>query len=485
MPKDEEEYNMLRNDTTIEWFDYPLHYEAPDGMGSYHDPSIPTDKPTYQYCVLPIDKAEPNVYYELIYECYFPDTEEKENDGRLFAAKKHSVSFNQSLELEALKLTNHIPQNYTLDSLNALEASRFSPSGYVTCYDSYLKRYVPIRHLKVRIQTATRYEVIWTNKDGYYKSKNNYMLDVTRKFIWESGDWDIRDGWLSQASYTRDTYKWTSYDWTIKANEEQSLYAYVHRALMQTIDRGNEHLDLPDFGGKLKIKVVDDYDSDDPYGSTTRSTVALGSWSIASDITIYGREDKNNRRGPVGIIFTTCHELGHAIHIRKVGTSVYKEQRCDITEAWAELVGWYMTRAEYNYYYSEFPNDGYKYLSETDFYPTTGNLINWPFVNDKNYSPIFVDLVDKVNQQNVILCSDYSLISRSDPSTDRPNDNIYSYNLKEVQNIIKYGVSSYEDVYKYILKNPKGNSKNEIISLFENYIKYPLCIIQKLRILNY
>jgi len=409
LPKDEEEYNMLRNDTTIEWFDYPLHYEAPDGMGSYHDPAIPADKPTYQYCVLPIDKAEPNVYYELIYECYFPDTEEKENDGKLYAAKKHSVKFNQSLELEALKLTNHLPQNYTLDSLNALEASRFTPYGYIMLYDNYLKREVPLRHVKVKIQTATRYETLWTDKNGYYKSKNNYQLKASRKVVWEASEWDIRDGATSQASYTSSSSKNERWDWHISdtcKNKPHCHYAYTHRALMQTIDRGNEHLDLPDFGGKLKIRVIDDKNPEKALGTTKARRVRWGEWSIGSDIklwTYYDGSNPKSRIDPVEFISTTCHELGHAIHASKVSKDVFKAQRCDITEAWAELIGWYMTRAEYNYYYSEFPNDGYSYLSETDFYPNR-IMIGWPYdytkdSTDINYSPVFVDLMDEINQQ--------------------------------------------------------------------------------------
>ncbi len=132
-----------------------------------------------------------------------------------------------------------------------------------------------------------------------------------------------------------------------------------------------------------------------------------------------------------------------------------------------------MTRAEYNYYYSEFPNDGYSYLSETDFYPTNnGRLINWPNgygINDTytNYSPLFVDLVDEINQCNYYI-SNYSLSSSA--YTSRPNDNISGYTLNDVQGLLKDGVESYEDVYKKIKNNPKTNKLSDIENMFKVYL---------------
>lgn len=73
LPKNEAEYEILRKDTCIDLFSHPLDYVFTEDMSYYHDPSLPESSITYQYSVLPIDYTIPDVYYELIYECYFPE----------------------------------------------------------------------------------------------------------------------------------------------------------------------------------------------------------------------------------------------------------------------------------------------------------------------------------------------------------------------------------------------------------------------------
>ncbi|MCZ8216335.1 MAG: hypothetical protein O9262_08865, partial [Cyclobacteriaceae bacterium] len=73
-PKNEGELSLLKLDTTLIIYDYPLDYEITELGNFYHDPSIPIDQPTYKYCAVTIDKQLPlGVEYELLAFLFIPD----------------------------------------------------------------------------------------------------------------------------------------------------------------------------------------------------------------------------------------------------------------------------------------------------------------------------------------------------------------------------------------------------------------------------
>jgi len=54
LPKNEQEWSILKSDTSIVLYDFPLDYEIINLGTYYHDPSLPDTVITYQYCVVPI-----------------------------------------------------------------------------------------------------------------------------------------------------------------------------------------------------------------------------------------------------------------------------------------------------------------------------------------------------------------------------------------------------------------------------------------------
>ena len=72
-PKNEDELNLLKQDRTLELYDYPLDYEIIEGQEVYHDPEIPDTMPTYQYCAVPVNYNFPNVEYEILEELFIPE----------------------------------------------------------------------------------------------------------------------------------------------------------------------------------------------------------------------------------------------------------------------------------------------------------------------------------------------------------------------------------------------------------------------------
>ena len=58
-PKNEEELSILKRDSTLILYDYPLDHEI-EVMGNfYRNPALPPDQPTYQYCAVKVDKVLP------------------------------------------------------------------------------------------------------------------------------------------------------------------------------------------------------------------------------------------------------------------------------------------------------------------------------------------------------------------------------------------------------------------------------------------
>ena len=54
-PYNESDLSILKQDTLLNLYDYPLDHKVVEGQDAYHDPDVPVNKPTYQYCAVPID----------------------------------------------------------------------------------------------------------------------------------------------------------------------------------------------------------------------------------------------------------------------------------------------------------------------------------------------------------------------------------------------------------------------------------------------
>lgn len=65
-PKNESELEILKDDSTLVLYSYPLDYEISPGT-YYRDPNVPQGRPTYQYCAVPVEKQLPvGVAHEIL-----------------------------------------------------------------------------------------------------------------------------------------------------------------------------------------------------------------------------------------------------------------------------------------------------------------------------------------------------------------------------------------------------------------------------------
>jgi hypothetical protein len=477
LPNNEEEWDLLKSDTTLVLYDFPLDYEIANFGTYYHDPSLPANAITWQYCVVPIGHAIPNIVNEILYEVYIPSTCGNSGSKSSSAMKQ----FLKDLEHESVKLTGNLPNNESeFKSSLGLLPDEWTPKGTIKVWDDVIGNtttytqvfdhweyyncttgdpiippqpvlpaniqpmmvqpidqcqravyrydpvtvtgsYIPLLQATVHARWFTHIETDLTDNNGYFETgKFNYEVNYAIK--WERSYYDIRNGDLMQAWYSGPKKKG---DWNLDIRGGESvMYATIHRAAYKQFYGDNLNLNRPILpnGGRTKICYI----NQDGTGSF------WGDWSttgILPDIRIWGKNgtvDKPSQQ----VFGATCHELGHQAHSLHLGNIQYWQVSKIIYESWADAVEWGLSNDEYHklgilYNSQAGLNYNHRYNHHSD----------WPIYDgDKAYSPIFIDLIDDVNQRTIHL-----------GDTQYPNDIVSGYTLEYInQNILpdSYGITS-------------------------------------------
>lgn len=164
-PDSEEELDILKSDSTLVLYDYPLDYEIESGGDYYHDLSISAEKPTFQYCAVEINKKLPEgVNYDILEELYIP-YEDEDDESQLKSGSLDQLDW-QLLEDKALEITGNLEDVNQVGS--TLKRRKWRPAGTVKVYDDVVKKFVPVVGIEVRARRwFTTHEGI-TNNDGVY-----------------------------------------------------------------------------------------------------------------------------------------------------------------------------------------------------------------------------------------------------------------------------------------------------------------------------
>lgn len=216
------------------------------------------------------------------------------------------------------------------------------------------------------------------------------------------------------------------------------MYATIHRAAYRQFYGDNLGLQRPTlrYGGRTKIS----YRDEDGTG------VFNGDWSaggILSDIEIWGKSD-GSYRSTNSVYGSTIHELGHQAHSQLIGNIKYYQTSRIVRESWAEAIEWALTNEEYNKLGLKYGNTRAAYYNHQSV-----SHNSWPFVDDKNYSPIFIDLMDSINQRNLF-------------GPGYPDDQITQYSLVYIEHNL---ISSISDISS--LRDQIGRHKLEGVDDFK------------------
>ena len=145
LPKNEEELDLLKQDTLLHFYDYPLDYEIISPGICYHDPTLPDTVITWQYTVVSPDYDFPKVKHEILSELFL--IEEKDDDSNLKSATVN-IPFWDMLEDKALEITGNLDE--TNISGAVLKASKWRPAGTITVYDDIIGGNIPLVGAMVR-----------------------------------------------------------------------------------------------------------------------------------------------------------------------------------------------------------------------------------------------------------------------------------------------------------------------------------------------
>lgn len=410
LPKNEKEWDVLKKDTNLLIYDYPLDYELKTEGTFYHDPSLPDSTITYQYVVIPIGDSIPNLPYELLYEVYIPEKDTKYQDTKY-------TNWLDELEYESVKLTGNLPDDLAPEDSTKgwFWPSKWTPKGHIYVWDDILQRSIPLVQATVRARWFVHISKDLTDFNGYFAT-GRFRYKVNYSIKWERSKFDIRNGNLLQAWYNGPKKRG---DWELNIVSGKSLmYATMHRAAYKMFYGYIYGLNRPSSAGKTKLCYI----------HANGTGVFWGDWidmGILPDIKIWGKSYGANKT--TNIVFaTTIHELAHLAHWKHITGFYYCQTSEIVYESWATAVEWYLTCQSYLYYGWKYNNDAAKY-----YYHEKGKQ-EWPLEGTWNYSPIFIDLLDQWNQRYGFTYYHYD----HNGNTAYPNDNVSGYTLQYINNNI-------------------------------------------------
>jgi hypothetical protein len=373
LPEDYLQLDYLEKDTTLILFDYPLDRKIMKKGSYYHDSGIPEDKVTWQYTVVPANHVFNEVKYEILAELYL------KNDKLKMKSSNISDFSYEEIEMKSLELTGN-----TEDLSDRSLKSSFFPSGRITVYDHVIGGQIGVPFAKVRMKNWFNIVETYTSGNGYFTSYNSFP-NVDYSIKWETTDYDIRSGTWGQA-YTNGPDESTS-AWylNISSGNNDYCYATVQRAADRYHYGSIGGLNRPSTSSKLKYCVYD----------TDGTGVNWGNWDftgIFPDILIYCKTGTNWQASNT-IFSTTIHETAHSTHISLLYAREIQLAFIDviIRESWANAVEWYITQKEYiSRGVSDYDIPGASYVQD--------HMQLWSKNSNKDYTPLFIDLVDDYNQ---------------------------------------------------------------------------------------
>lgn len=430
-PIDDKQLSLLKADSTLILYPFPLTNEVTPYSGSYRDPSVPENQPTYQYCAVPIAKALPNVPFEKLDDLFLPDESKSQNlvemsykglelaiNARVLAKTSIQNSPESKMPVQVIPVgggatTNLVPPDgggagpieggdgdgggISNPSDPFVRGDEWRPHGRITLYDESKQQTIGIEGVKVR---ARRWFVTHTGiadgngyyaVDGWFDGPANYWLDFERY------DFSVNDhrGGVREISGPHQRVAWdyqlVDFD-KFCGNIFRAAYHYYYKDI-----QGLRRPPLNSFWAtQVKLAAFDWYQNNDSGDSWPGRNLLLGSL-----IHIY-----HPQNGSRGTYATTIHELAHASHwnmsYEVIGQllTTYGQTDLRVCETWATGVSWVLTKMEY----PDFPgrqNDG------------------------TNYTNLVRDLIDSPGQES----PNYGVTA--------PTDQVESYTIRQLEDALR------------------------------------------------
>ena len=390
-PKNNQELEILKDDTTLVLYSYPMDYEITQGS-YYHDPSIPDSLPTYQYCSVPVDKQLPSgVTYEVLENLYIPDENKDGGNTNLRKASDESVT---ALVDEALRITDNLeptPKNARVT------ASSWRPAGRVRVWDDVNNTWKGVEGVIVKARRWFTTHQGMVDGNGNYSCDGTFKRDANYSLDWERYDFALREGWLDGANINGPK-KEGNWDNDFQGTgDKNAFHAKVFMGAYHYYYKDIKGLRRPPQNGFWKTQMhirCHNQSSDENSGYHNPAKRFLG---LGSAIHVYNQQLKWSFYQIDNIYATIIHELAHASHwnMDKDSYNCMNDKNCGIVccsgdvivaESWARGVEWELTRTIWSNYIPDYWRKKAKDAEdEKERYQYTG-LVKDIIDNDFNYS---------------------------------------------------------------------------------------------------
>ena len=342
LPADEYEYELLV-EQGLELVDHPLDYAIAVDGDWYHDPQVPEEDVTWQYAVVPVDFDFPDIQYEVIDECYINrESSQTKSDGIDWDA----------VERESYMMTGN--EDY-LSDVGTKSSSKVVPSGRITIVDENANGGKPfgVAGVRVSCNTFVKFDRCYTDRDGYYSMSKKFSSNLRYRLVFQNEKGfaiGLNLILVSASVSTLGKSDPSGINVTITRDSEDKLYqrcvvnnaAYAYYSRCEKAD-----LDLPVPPSDMRLWIFRSMDASSctmlHHGSVLSNSHIngfLGPYAslikfLLPDITI-GTAQKNDYRSIYSLV---CHELSHASHFTKVGTTYWNEYIWYIMESFIKSGG--------------------------------------------------------------------------------------------------------------------------------------------------
>jgi hypothetical protein len=425
-PQTEAEEAVLKQDSSVVLFDYPLDYEFTDEVLDSRPALLANQVPNY-YSAIKIDsETASEAHYQTLEQLYIPEEDpyfgsQLQKNQRISTNKE--ILLNRLLD-EAFKLTgNERQETTTKTSLTGkwVFGTRWWPNGNITVFDEVAGMNKPVVGAQVLIRQW------FTVRQGITDENGNFSTSSVRgsaRYIlqWERYHYSIRNGSLFQAE-TKSATQQKEEPWNLNiTGGDDKYHALIHQAAHDYYYGHRFGLDSPPknnfiyfiglpgqaFGvlGQIKIAARESA----PWGIASSYSHIRGdlTYGLAPQIHIkaFGRPSDD-------VYGTTIHELTHAQHsvldrgsydniVRDafVGSSSVQNRNRRLLETWPTTVEIMMTVDRYR---TKFGNPTYQYkrnkqsltIQDENHYTSGG----FDMIDDFNQSVIFDNRfpIDRVN----------------------------------------------------------------------------------------
>lgn len=344
LPKNEEEFELLKEDTSLVLYDIPLDVEIKVQGVCYHDPELSDTAITWQYCAVTIDKILPDVFYEKLADLYIPPIHEDNEDDNDLKSSSAITFFYENLEDEALRITGNLDE----PTLKSTKASKWRPAGRIRVWDTITSSYIPVQGVEVRARRWFTTHKGTTNSQGNFSCDGKFRKDANYSLKWETYHFSIRSGTVGQAKLDGPKKRgdWTKYDNPSSdiTGGKSEFYATIFRAARHYYYGSIQDLRRPPKNSfwNPQMKIAAMYKTnDDANGRHAAWARVLG---ILNWIKIWNPKNDSD-----DIYATTIHELAHASHWN-MGHSDFNNTDLIVKESWARGVQRQLTRMVYSSY---------------------------------------------------------------------------------------------------------------------------------------